>query len=139
MTTTFLPLVSKISESFNHKKPALRTVVIAVDISKVFDTVDTTLLLDMISSSDLCSNLVRWLSTYFRGRYAASTYQGCRSKFWRVHVGVPQGSVLSPVLFNNFVSDFPVPSQDLSSFADDFSVAAYGLNLQVMRRLLILT
>jgi hypothetical protein len=53
-----------------------------------------------------------------------------------VHVGVPQGLVLSPALFNFFVSDFTVPSQVLTSFADDFSVAASRPNLQVIEEAL---
>jgi hypothetical protein len=135
-TTALLPLVSMISEGFNQKKPAHRSIIVALNLSKAFNSVDITLLLNQIFSSDLHPNLVRWLSTYLRGRSAASTYQGCRSKFRRVHVGVPQGSVLSPALFNYFVSNFTAPSQMLSSFADDFSVAASCPNLQVLEEAL---
>jgi hypothetical protein len=78
-----------ISEGFNQKKPAHRSIIVALDLSKAFDSVDIALLLNQVSSSDLHPNLVRWLSTYLRGRSAASTYQGCRSKFLRMHVGVP--------------------------------------------------
>jgi hypothetical protein len=55
-----------------------------------------------------------------------------RSRYRIVYIGVPQGLVLSPALFNFFVSYFPEPNQLKSSFADDFSVAAYGPNLQVI-------
>lgn len=77
-----------------------------------------------ISATDLHPNLVRWLASYLRGRSAACTYQGCLSKFRIVRIGVPQGSVLSPALFNFYVSDFPEPAQDKASFADDFTLAA---------------
>ena len=79
-TTALLPLASKISEGFNIKKPASRSVV-AVDISKAFDTVDITLLLDLISSSDLHPNLVRWLVSYLHGRSASCIHHGVKSKF----------------------------------------------------------
>jgi hypothetical protein len=65
-TTAFLPLVSQISEGFNEKKPGNRSAAVAVDISKVFHTVNITLLLDMISDYDLHPNYVRWLATYLR-------------------------------------------------------------------------
>jgi hypothetical protein len=117
-------------KSWKNSTP--RTVIVAVDISKAFDTVDTMLLLEQISSTDLHHNLVRWLASYLRVRSAACTYQGIRSRFRIVHIGVPQGSVLSPALFNFFVSDFPEPNQLKSSFADDFSLAASGPNLQVI-------
>jgi hypothetical protein len=62
------------------------------------------------------------MSTYLRGRKAACVYKGFRSKFRTVHIGVFQGSVLSPALFNYFTSDFPDVSGYKSSFADDFTI-----------------
>ena len=58
-----------------------RSVVVAVDISKAFDTVDITLLLDLISSSEPHPNLVRWLVSYLRGRSASCIHHGIKSKF----------------------------------------------------------
>jgi hypothetical protein len=55
---------------------------------------------------------------------AACIYQGKRSRFRTVHIGVPQGSVLMPCLLNFFTSDFPVVSDLLASFADDFTIRA---------------
>jgi hypothetical protein len=135
-TTALLPLVNMISEGFNRKEPADQTVIVALDLSKAFDTVDLTLLLKQIAATDLHPNLVRWLATYLRGRSAACIYLEVKSKSRTVHIGVPQGSVLSPALFNFFVSDFPVAIQDKTSFANDFSIAATGPNLQVINKIL---
>jgi hypothetical protein len=121
-TTALLPLCQQISEGFNATKPASRSAFVAIDISKTFDTVDVTLLLQEISSSGLHHNLVRWLSSYLRGRKATCVYQGCRSKYRTIDIGVPQGSVLSPPLFNFFTSDFPDVSGSKPSFADDFTI-----------------
>jgi hypothetical protein len=98
--TALLPLASKISEGFNCSKPASRTETVAIDISKAFDTVDISLLLEQISSSGLHHNYVGWLSSYLHGRMAACIYQGLRSKVRIVHIGVSQGAVLSPALLN---------------------------------------
>jgi hypothetical protein len=70
-TTALLPLVAKISEGFNQNKPVTRTVAVAIDLSKAFDTINLMLLLDQISGSRLNSNYVRWLATYLWGRSAA--------------------------------------------------------------------
>jgi hypothetical protein len=131
-TTALLPIVSEISEGFNINKPADRTVVVAIDIFKAFDTVNHMLLIKQIADSTLHHNLVRWLSTYLRGRSAACIFHWSQSKFRIVHVGVPQGSVLSPCLFNLFVSDFPEVNGVKTSFGDDFTIAKTDPNLQVI-------
>jgi hypothetical protein len=69
------------------------------------------------------------LAAYLRGRSAACIYQGVRSAFRHIHVGVPQGSVLSPALFNFFVSDCPGMRGLMVMFADDLSPAASALEL----------
>jgi retron-type reverse transcriptase len=124
-----LPLISQISKGFNEKKPPSRSAAVADDISKAFDTVNITLLLEMISDSDLNHNYVRWLAAYLRGRSATCIYQESQSHCLRVHKGVPQGSVISPALFNYFMSDFLVTSDLKLSFVDDFHVAATGANI----------
>jgi hypothetical protein len=124
--------VSQISEGFNQPKPASRTVVVTIDLSKVFDMVDITLLTEQISNSNLNHNYVRCLSTYLRGRSAACIYQGSRSKFRIVHIGVPQGSVLSPCLFNLYTSNFSEVSDTKVLFVDNIMLAVTGPDLQVI-------
>ena len=70
------------------------------NFSKAFDTIPHDKLLSMISSTTLHSNLVRWLATYLHGRQAKCSYNSSLSKSRLVHLGVPQGGVISPHLFN---------------------------------------
>jgi hypothetical protein len=65
-----------------------------------------------------------------RGQSAAVVYQGVKSIFKKIHIGVPQGSVLSPALFNFFVSDCPDMLGLKVMFADDLSAAASALDLK---------
>ena len=128
-TTALFPLVSQIVRGFNDEKPPRRTAAVSVDISKAFDSVRHSHLIDKASRTDLHPNLVRWLSAYLRGRSAACVYLGVRSSFRLVRSGVPQGSVISLALFNFFVADFPDVAELTTSFADDFSVAESSTDL----------
>ena len=64
----------------------------------------------------LPSNVLRWLSCYLHGRSASCQYRQARSGFRSVGAGVPQGSVISPCLFNFFVSDYPQTADLHSSY-----------------------
>jgi hypothetical protein len=97
-TTALLPLVTKIAVGFNKNKPVDRMVVVSLDISKAFDSVNHDLLLEKIAGTNLNSNIVHWLNSYLWGRTAVCLFQGARSDHFRCHLGVPQGSVLSPHL-----------------------------------------
>jgi hypothetical protein len=121
--TALLPIVTKIAIGFNELKPASRTALVALDISKAFDAVDHDLLLGKVSDTQLHSNIVRWLKTYLRGRTALCVFQGAISKEFKCHSGVLQGSVISPRLFTFFVHDFPHPAEVNEAYADDFHVA----------------
>jgi hypothetical protein len=69
----------------------------------------------------LNSNYVRWLSVYLRGRSACCSFNGATSNHCKVKSGFPQGSVLSPDLWNAFVSDCPTPAEIQEAYADDLS------------------
>jgi hypothetical protein len=95
---------------------------VCLDISKAFDVVSHDLLLEMISNSTLVSNLIRWLKTYIRGCTAVCLFQGVVSKMFKYHCGMPQGGVLSPQLWNHFVSDNPKMAEQDDSYADNFDL-----------------
>ena len=122
-TSALLPLVHQIAAGFNQHYPIHRTVSMAVDFSKAFDTVNHTRLLTDIHHTTMPHNAIRWLTTYLRGRTAACKYNKFSSKSYPLHTGVPQGSVLSPLLFNLYVSSYPQTVQLSTSYADDFTAS----------------
>ena len=96
----------------------------AVDFSKAFDTVDHVALLSCLLDSSMDSNSIRWICAYLRGRTASCSYNRKESAGVHVRQGVPQGSVLSPALFNHYVASYPQTAEQSTSYADDFTAFA---------------
>jgi hypothetical protein len=130
--TALLPIATQIAIGFIDKKPPRHTAVAAIDISKAFDSVDHSLFIDEIIDSELHSNLIRWISTYLRGRTASCNYNGFSSKLHNVKSGFPQESILSPDLWNVFTSDSRDVAEVHSGYADDIHLAESDADLDVL-------
>ena len=85
-------------------------------------------LISKIVGSSLPPAITRWLSCYLRGRQAATSLRGTKSSTRIVRTGVPQGSKLSPSLFNYYIADMPRPTPPVKRvcYADDITVWATG-------------
>jgi hypothetical protein len=88
-TTALLPIVTRVAVGFNDSKPARRSAMCVIDISKAFYAINHPLLLAQISDSDLHPNIVRWLAAYIRGRTAKCSYDSAMSKSLIIRSGVP--------------------------------------------------
>ena len=77
----FLPLAQAISSGFNEKKPPKRTDMAAVNLSRAFDTVNHDILITKLISTEIHSNIMRWLSCYLKGRHQAVVFQGKKSRY----------------------------------------------------------
>ena len=98
-----------------------QTDIIYLDMSKAFDKVNHTLLLDKLRRFNISGTLLNWFSSYLRGRRQRVTVLGATSRELPVTSGVPQGSILGPILFLLFVNELPdvATSSTVACFADD--------------------
>ena len=93
------------------------------DFSKAFDNVNHLKLLFKLSQHGVKGNTLNWIKAFLLGRTQAVVLEGERSSEVPVTSGVPQGSVLGPLLFLLYINDLPqnVQSQ-VRLFADDTAV-----------------
>ena len=97
------------------------TEVIYLDFAKAFDKVNHNILLRKLNKLGIGGKIHSWLKSYLTGRTQQVTICGVKSKSAPVLSGIPQGSVLGPMLFILMMADVDTEMNDVkvSSFADD--------------------
>ena len=107
---------------------------IFLDLSKAFDLVDHGILLDKLRLFNIDSSTCSWFSSYLSCRSQKTYVSGISSDIKPVLSGVPQGSVLGPLLFLMFINDLPVACKNsiVDMFADDTTLSVHNSSVDVV-------
>ena len=95
-----------------------------IDLQKAFDTVNHSILLKTLEHYRIRGVGLDWFSSYLSNRKQYVSVNGATSDYLDLTYGVPQGSVLGPLLFLIYINDLPSISKVLSIylFADDTNI-----------------
>ncbi|KAF2365318.1 Reverse transcriptase domain [Trinorchestia longiramus] len=121
-------MAQNLQDNINSRRPAKRTLLLTIAISKAFDTIDISkaFLIKKIYNTESQNNTKRWLANYLSGKQAHVHYRGKFSKRLNISNGIPQNSVLSPTLFNLYMHDISQPPENvhIASYADDITITS---------------
>ena len=127
-------LNNKISKGFGT---GLYTGMILIDLQKAFDTIDHKILLEKMTYIGFTNKTIDWFRSYLSNRSFKVNVNKTLSNSGNVTCGVPQGSILGPLLFLLYINDMPQAlSCDLLLYADDSCLIYQHKDIDEIERIL---
>ena len=112
------------------------TGVVYLDLKKAFDTVNHDRLLSKMKTFNVHDTSISWFKSYLGNRTQIVSFNGYCSEPLPISIGVPQGSILGPLMFLMFINDLPlaVENSQIELFADDTTIYLSDKDTSVIER-----
>ena len=124
-------LTDKVKIGFEE---GLLTGMVLIDLQKAFDTIDHSILLEKMSCLGFAGKTIAWYTSYLTNRSFIVNVGKEFSSPGKLSCGVPQGSILGPLLFLLYVNDMPqAVNSELLLYADDTCLIYMGKNIQKLK------
>jgi len=122
--STSLALIEVIDSIIKYLDDSDTVVGIYLDLQKAFDTVNHEILLAKMKNYGIRGVIYNWFASYLRNRKQFTAIGKNSSEVNEIKCGVPQGSVLGPLLFLIYVNDIhnAIPEVNIKLFADDTNI-----------------
>ena len=130
--STYMPVALLVEEITKTLEKNEKVVGLYLDLKKAFDTVNVNILLRKLNAIGLRGALLNVIQSYFENRTQRLQANGVLSQQNEVKLGVPQGSILGPLLFIIYMNDIAAVSNDVKFylFADDTAILMKGKTYQ---------
>ena len=127
-------LLEVMNDFTNYSETKVDIDVIYLDFSKAFDTVPHQRLINKLKTYGIDGNILNWIASFLKDRQQRVRVNNSFSNFEPVLSGIPQGSILGPVLFIIFINDLPdVVSSTCKIFADDTKIYGPSSNNSIIQ------
>ena len=136
--STHLALITLIDKLTQAIKNGEYVIGVFLDFSKAFDTVNHEILLDKLYHYGVRGCAHKWFSSYLTDRQQFVTYNGMKSQNQVIKCGVPQGSILGPLLFLIYINDLATVCKNTFPifFADDSNLFISGRDSDLIMKTL---
>jgi hypothetical protein len=132
--STTLSVLEVIDECYNKLNQNNYVLGIYFDLQKAFDSVTHSILLDKLEYYGIRGKLFNWFVSYLSNRQQFTVVNGVSSSVLPIAYGVPQGSVLGPLLFLLYINDIfkAVDNSKLRLFADDTNLFVFEKTISAL-------